>query len=61
KESEELIGGARALVRKLHAQALSRKTKNWDSFKRQLREDMTDYLFNKTQRSPMVISVVINV
>lgn len=61
KESEELIGGARALVRKLHAQALSRKSKSWDNFKRQLRDEMTDYLFHKTQRSPMVITVVINV
>ncbi len=61
KESEELIGGARALVRKIHAQALSRKSKNWDNFKRQLRDEMTDYLFHKTQRSPMVITVVINV
>ena len=61
KESEELIGGARALVRKLHAQTLSRKGKNWDNFKRALRDEMTDYLFHKTQRSPMVITVVIGV
>ena len=61
KESEELINGARSLARRLQAQAASRKTSNWDSFKRQLRDEMSDYLYQKTQRNPMVITVVIKV
>jgi ribonuclease J len=61
RESEELINGARGIARRLHSQALSKKTRNWDNFKRQLRDEMTDYLYQKTQRSPMVITVVVNV
>ena len=61
KESEELIGGARALARKLHAQMTARRPVRWDDFKKALRDEMTDYLYDKTQRRPMVISAVIQV
>lgn len=61
KESEELIGGARALAKRVHAQAISKGQIQWDELKKDLREEMSDYLFNKTQRHPMVISVVIQV
>lgn len=61
RESEELINGARSIARRLHAQALSKKSKNWDNFKKNLREEMTDYLYQKTQRNPMVIAVTIQV
>lgn len=61
KESEELIGGARALSRKLHGQFTAKRPIKWDAFKKALRDDMSDFLFQKTQRTPMVISAVIQV
>ena len=61
KESEELIDGARALAKRLHAQAAGRGSINWENFKKNLREEMSDYLYHKTQRQPMVISAVIQV
>lgn len=61
KESEELINGARALARRMHSQATSRTPISWDNLKKALRDDMGDYLYNKTQRHPMVISAVIQV
>jgi ribonuclease J len=61
KESEELISGARALSRKLHGQFIAKHPINWDALKKALRDDMSDFLFQKTQRSPMVITAVIQV
>lgn len=61
KESEEMIGGARAIARRLHAQAVARGSFNLDAFKKALRDDISEYLFDKTQRRPMVISAVIQV
>lgn len=61
KESEELIGGARAIARRLHAQTTARGSFNLDGFKKALRDDISEYLFEKTQRRPMVISAVIQV
>ncbi|MBI4948079.1 ribonuclease J [Candidatus Berkelbacteria bacterium] len=62
KESEDLIGGARALARRALTGATARGTNiNWDGFKKNLRDQMADFLFEKTQRHPMVIAVVIQV
>lgn len=61
KESEELIGGARALAKRLHAQMAARRGVRWDEFKKALRDDIGEYLFQKTERQPMVISAVIQV
>lgn len=61
KESEELIGGARALAKRLHGQMTARRGVRWDEFKKALRDDISEYLFNKTERQPMVIAAVIQV
>ena len=61
KESEELIGGARILAKRIHAQNTAGGSVQWDQLKKDLREEMSDYLFNKTQRHPMVISAVIQI
>jgi ribonuclease J len=63
KESEDLISQTRATVKKSHAAHISRTKAqtNWDYFKKQLRDDVGQFLFDKTQRRPMVIPVVIQV
>lgn len=61
KESEDLIGETRALVKKMHQTHTARGTYNWDYLKRALRDDVGEFLFEKTQRRPMVIPVVIEV
>lgn len=61
KESEELIGGARGLTKRLHAQLTARGPVQWDVLKKSLRDEMTNYLYEKTQRHPMVITAVIQV
>jgi ribonuclease J len=63
KESEDLIAQTRAAVKRSHAAHISRTKAqtNWELFKKELRDDIGQFLFDKTQRRPMVIPVVIQV
>ncbi|QQG49721.1 MAG: ribonuclease J [Candidatus Berkelbacteria bacterium] len=63
KESEDLISETRAAVKRSHAAHISRTKAqtNWELFKKELRDDIGQFLFDKTQRRPMVIPVVIQV
>lgn len=63
KESEDLISETRATVKRSHAAHISRTKAitNWELFRKELRDDVGQFLFDKTQRRPMVIPVVIQV
>jgi ribonuclease J len=61
KESEELIAGARTLARKIQAHYAGQKQIDWDALKKDLRDQISNYLVDQTQRRPMVISAVISV
>lgn len=59
KESEDLIAETRAQVKKTHARLTAKGLINWEYVKKELRESVGELLFEKTQRRPMVIPVVI--
>ena len=61
KESEDLIAEARNEVRKIHDTHVKAGLPNWEYFKKVMREEMGEFLYNKTQRRPMIIPVVIQV
>src|SRR3989344_5501167 len=61
KESEDLIAQTRQQIRKMHDVHTGRGTINWEYFKKAMRDDIGNFLFDKTQRRPMVIPVVIQV
>jgi ribonuclease J len=61
KESEDLISQARGEIKRVHARLTSRGKPNWEAVKKELRESVGDLLFEKTQRRPMVIPVVIQI
>ncbi len=56
REQEELMNGLRAEVRRAVGQRFKRI--DLDRFKVELKDHMTHYLFEQTQRSPIVIPVV---
>lgn len=56
REQEELMNGLRAEVRRAVQQRFKRV--DLDRFKAELKDHMTHYLFEQTQRSPIVIPVV---
>ena len=61
RAAEELIHGARNEVKRMFSDHNEKYPMNWDYIKRVIRDDLGEYLFNKTQRRPMVIPVIIEV
>ena len=63
KESQELLREVRARAKKTVEQVTVGGSRpiNWTHVKDELREDLGQFLFNKTQRRPMVLPVVIEV
>jgi ribonuclease J len=63
KESEELVNGARAEIRKAFENVANQRVESgvrqdWSKFKLNLRDDVADYLYGKTKRNPMVLPVI---
>lgn len=64
RENEQLVHKARAEIKKIFARHTDKRgtTKvDWTMTKQKLRDEMGEFLFNETERRPMVIPVVIEV
>ena len=59
KESDELMGGAKKLVKRLmEGKNKSQISANWPILKKQIRDAIGAYLFQKTERRPVVLPVI---
>ncbi|NTU69684.1 ribonuclease J [bacterium] len=61
RESEELINNARNYIRKTLEKKDGTYPSNWTYIKTKLRDEMSKFLYEHTQRQPMVLPVVIEV
>jgi len=61
RAAEDLIFKARQEVKNIFARHNEKYPMNWDFVKKAIREEMGAFLFNHTQRRPMVIPVIIEV
>ncbi len=62
RESKELLNQTREKVKKIISQASSSEyTTNWNHTKDNIRDKIGQFLYTKTQRRPMVLSVIIKV
>lgn len=62
KENFKLVNAAKKRVRKTIAGTTSKKaTPNWDYIKKNIRNDLGKFLFQKTQKRPMILPVIIEV
>lgn len=61
RENEKLVNDTRAEVKRIMTRKEGDPPANWLSIKTKLRDDIGQYLFNRTKRKPMVIPVVIEV
>ena len=62
KENFKLVNAAKKRIRKTIAEATSKDAEpNWDYIKNNIRNDLGKFLFQKTQRRPMVLPVIIEV
>jgi ribonuclease J len=58
KENEDLINKARMEVRRAFERRNIKEPTDWSKFKLKLRDEVGDFLYRQTKRTPMVITVV---
>lgn len=58
---EDLIQKARNEVRRMFSYHSEKNPANWDYIRKMIRDEMGEFLYNETQRRPMVIPVIIEV
>lgn len=59
--SEALIQEATELVRQQLTQALERKTREWSELKAKINEVLKPYIYEKTGRNPMILTILMEV
>ena len=58
RESEELMVEARGLLTDTLANCSSSELREWNSLKGKLRDALSDYIYEKTKRSPMILPII---
>lgn len=61
RAAEDLIFKARQEIRKMFVEHNEKYPLNWDYIKKTIRDNLGEFLYNETQRRPMVIPVIIEV
>jgi ribonuclease J len=58
RESEELIVEAKNLLQDTLAKCSTAELKEWNTLKGKLRDALSDYIYQKTKRSPMILPII---
>jgi len=61
KEAEELMEEARGIVRKTLEDCLYSGNADWNTLKNRVKDSLSDYLYHKTKRSPMILPVIMEI
>ena len=61
RESEELIYEAQAVVREALERCLGQGVNDWGRIKTVIRDTLSDFLWKKIKRSPMIIPIIMEV
>ena len=61
RESEELMDEARQVVEEAVQKCLSGRHVDWNKIKVSVRDAMSDFIWKKTKRKPMVIPIIMDV
>lgn len=61
RESEDLLGEARAVVYNALDQCLSNNMADWGKIKIEMRDALSEFLWKKTKRSPMILPIIMEV
>lgn len=61
RESEELLDGAREVACDVLERCYISNTRDWNSIKAHIRDDVFKYLYEKTRRSPMILPIILDV
>lgn len=60
REAEELMDEVRAIAGETLQACLDKNMKEWNAIKARVKDELTDYLYAKTKRKPMILPVIMN-
>ena len=58
RESEEMMDAARKLLAQTLEKCLDSRIRDWNTIKSRIKDDLGDYIFIKTKRSPMILPII---
>ena len=58
RESEELIIEAKQILNDTLFHCSVNELKEWNTLKGKLRDSLSDYIYQKTKRSPMILPII---
>ncbi|MBE6853471.1 MAG: ribonuclease J [Ruminococcus sp.] len=61
RESEELIDEARQVLNTTLAQCSIHDLREWNSLKTKLKDALSEYIYSKTKRSPMILPIIMEI
>ena len=61
KESEDLMGEAREVVENSVSECLNARMTDWPRIKNSIRDDLSDFLWKKMKRNPMILPIITGV
>ncbi len=61
READELMDEARATVQSTVERCLERNIVDWGKLKSSIRDDLTDFIWKRTKRRPMILPIIMEV
>ena len=61
RESEDLLEEARSVVYDSLEQCLDRNISDWGKIKIEIRDSLSEFLWKKTKRNPMILPIIMEV
>ena len=61
RESEELIDEAKQVLNTTLAQCSIQELREWNSLKAKLKDALSEYIYSKTKRSPMILPIIMEI
>lgn len=61
RESENLMEEARVIVEKALDKCLSRNNADWGKMKTEIKDSLSDFIWKKTKRNPMILPIIMEV
>ena len=58
RESEELLDEARELMKQVLGDLANRNVREWGNIKAAMRDELSEYIYRETKRSPMILPII---
>lgn len=58
REAEEMINEAREVAKSTLEDSMSNGVRDWTSLKNRMKDEVSKYVYNRTKRSPMILTVI---